>query len=314
MNDISIIICSQNRENALRKTLNSLSLVSFPKEFEIELLLIDNSSDDNTYELMQSFNIPGIPVRAIQAFPKGLSVARNKGVAEARGKVLLFTDDDVRFPDEWIFPMTSPILSGEADAVAGGVSLCPELRKDWLSSTHRSVLASTEKIDKKDPERIVGANMAISKEVFNKIPAFDTELGAGRLGAGEETLFSLQMKQSGFKIKSAFDTEVMHCPDPARVSRDWFAKAAGTFGKSDAYISYHWKHRRHAFIPLFLGLSVYRTQLDLKNRLYNGHEDIKSEMPLWEFKLLRKIHRLQMHLELKNSDFKYELHGFTKID
>jgi glycosyltransferase involved in cell wall biosynthesis len=312
MSDISIILCSQNRENALQKTLESLSSVSFPGKYEIELLLIDNASEDNTFELMQSFNVPGITVKALQASPKGLSIARNRGVTESTGKILLFTDDDVRFPKDWITGMSEPIFMGRADAVAGGVFLNPELRKNWLTITHRALLASTEKINRVNPERLVGANMAIARNVFDRIPEFDTQLGAGKLGAGEETLFSLQMKQANFRITSAFETAVMHCPDADRISGDWFRRAAKTFGKSDAYISYHWKHRRHSFMPLYLGLLFYKTQLDLKNRLYNGHENTNDEMPLWEFKLLRKIHRLQMHFQLKSDDFKYDLHGFAK--
>ena len=49
----------------------------------------------------------------------GKSRALNRGLREAKGEVLLFTDDDLRFPRQWIEPMMAPILAGEADAVAG---------------------------------------------------------------------------------------------------------------------------------------------------------------------------------------------------
>ena len=312
MSDISIILCSHNRVNALQKTLKSLSAVNFPNDYTIELLLIDNASDDNTYEVMQNFDIPGIQIRVLQAFPKGLSVARNRGVEASHGDIVLFTDDDVRFPKDWISGMTDPIVTGKADAVAGGVYLNSDILKSWLTVTHRSLLASTEELNRVNPERLVGANMAIAKSVFNTIPEFDSELGAGELGAGEETLFSLQMRQANFRITSAFETAVMHCPDSNRVSGEWFRRAAQTFGRSDAYISYHWKHRRHSSMPLYLGLIFYSVQLELKNRLHSGHDNSTDEMPLWEFKLLRKIHRLKMHFELRRSDFNYDLHGFTK--
>ena len=144
MSDISIILCSHNRVNALQKTLKSLSAVNFPNDYTIELLLIDNASDDNTYEVMQNFDIPGIQIRVLQAFPKGLSVARNRGVEASHGDIVLFTDDDVRFPKDWISVMTDPIVTGKAEAVAGGVYLNSDILKSWLTVTHRSLLASTE--------------------------------------------------------------------------------------------------------------------------------------------------------------------------
>jgi len=50
---------------------------------------------------------------------------------------LLFSDDAVRFPPDWIVPRIAPIVAGRADAVAGGVRLAPPLLRPWMGSTRR---------------------------------------------------------------------------------------------------------------------------------------------------------------------------------
>ncbi|KAA6407127.1 MAG: hypothetical protein FRX48_09193 [Lasallia pustulata] len=52
------------------------------------------------------------------------------------------------------------------------------------------MLASTEGLDPDAPKFMVGANMAFSRRVLEKVPSFDTELGPGALGFFDESLFS----------------------------------------------------------------------------------------------------------------------------
>jgi glycosyltransferase involved in cell wall biosynthesis len=129
----SIILCSHNRADHLEKTLQSLRQVAIPEDWSVELLLVDNASMDATPEVMQAFNHPRMDVRRIREEKTGLSNARNRGLQEARGEVLLFTDDDVRVPSGWIEGMVTPILRDEADAVAGGVELVEEIQEGWMT-------------------------------------------------------------------------------------------------------------------------------------------------------------------------------------
>ena len=211
-----------------------------PPHWDVELILVDNASTDATLEIMRAFYRPQMELHVVREERRGLSHARNQGVANAQGAVLLFTDDDVRFPDRWAEQMCTPIFRGEADAVAGGVELAESVQKDWMTPHHRSLLASTVRIDPNDPDRLVGANMAIASQVFEAIPQFDTSLvGAGQLGAGEETLFSWQMQVAGFRIRTAFDVAVTHHIDTTRLSYEaWhqLAKKQGGPMRIEAFI------------------------------------------------------------------------------
>jgi len=240
--NISIIICTRNRADDLRATLQTLQLVYVPGGWDVELLLVDNGSTDHTAAVFETQTFSSIKPRYVVECRAGLSFARNRALEEARGDILLFTDDDVRLPENWITGMSTPIYSGKADAVAGGVKLAPHLRRPWMEETGTGLFAETIGIDPESPNRMVGANMAIARHVTKRINGFDTNLGAGALGSGEETLFSQQLLKCGFFLVSAFDVVVEHHCSTSRLSRESLIKMNQELGYSNGYVDYHWRH------------------------------------------------------------------------
>jgi glycosyltransferase involved in cell wall biosynthesis len=91
---VSIIIPCYNGARFLRATLESaLAQAHAP----LEVIVIDDGSTDDSATLAGSF---GAPVRVIRQLNQGESVARNQGIAEARGDYLMFLDaDDLLQPD-----------------------------------------------------------------------------------------------------------------------------------------------------------------------------------------------------------------------
>jgi glycosyltransferase involved in cell wall biosynthesis len=237
---VSILICTKDRAAALRDTLSSLARVAVPRGWKVELLVIDNGSRDGTREVVQgarfSFGIPRVESEAVL----GVASARNRALDRATGDVLLWTDDDVRLPRDWIEKMVAPIQQGRMDAVAGGVCLAFGRRRDWMGPCLRSWLASSEGLSEGRPGRMIGANMAFHRRVLGSKARFDPVLGPGALGMGEETLFSYQIEKSGYVIGSAFDVMVEHAFDCGRLCPAGFAKLAYSMGRSEAYIAHHW--------------------------------------------------------------------------
>ena len=241
--DISIIICTRNRADDLRATLRSIGETQVPNDVRAELLVVDNGSTDETPAVLQKQAFSNMAFRWMQEPTPGLSHARNTALGNARGEVLLCTDDDVRVPSNWIHGMTKPICDGTADAVAGGVRLAPHLQQPWMRSRNTGILAETRGINPSEPDRLVGANMAFHRRVLNLVPGFDPRLGAGALGMGEETLFSYQLRAAGFSLASAFDIEVEHHCDENRFTAQALRNAWIAVGRSAGYIDYHWRHQ-----------------------------------------------------------------------
>jgi len=96
--DVTVIIPTRNREKALKICLNSFTKQTiFPKE----IIVVDNSSTDNTREVISSFE-EKLPVRYIFEGKIGPSFARNRGIQEARGDLLAFTDSDCLPGKRWV--------------------------------------------------------------------------------------------------------------------------------------------------------------------------------------------------------------------
>jgi hypothetical protein len=81
---ISVVICTWNRADELRTTLDSLTQLVIPAGCVWELVVVDNGSTDETNTVIAEFEAR-LPVRSLFEPELGLSRARNRGAAAARG-------------------------------------------------------------------------------------------------------------------------------------------------------------------------------------------------------------------------------------
>jgi cellulose synthase/poly-beta-1,6-N-acetylglucosamine synthase-like glycosyltransferase len=126
---VSIIISTLNRVHSLGKTLGSLRNLDIPPHLDYEILVVDNGSTDKTRiaqnELIK--NYPGECRYFVQP-KKGKSNALNLVVPQARGEILVFTDDDVVVDRNWIRALWDALnTNGEALAVQGKILLQEEV-------------------------------------------------------------------------------------------------------------------------------------------------------------------------------------------
>lgn len=308
---VSIIICTRNRAAALRKTLAALGRLRFPPEWNAELLVVDNGSTDETPMLVRSCGLGQMDVRYVFEPRKGLSFARNAGLAASQGEVILFTDDDVTPEEDWATSLMRPLLEGTCEAVTGQITLAPSLMRPWLTPMHRWSLGSSHDAKLRGGIReLIGANMGFRRLVLEKVPAFDTELGSGALGFAEETLFGWQLAKAGFRISYVQNAAVTHHLDPSRLRRSAWLRAAEQRGRTEAYLRYHWEHsdiRR----PL-LGQLYYFSKLQLR-RIIQRPVSLENEgCALWEASyVLNMVMCEQFRLERRRPR-NYERHGLTR--
>jgi len=243
--DVSVILCTRNRAGSLAHVFPSLARQVVPPGVSAEALVVDNGSADGTAALVRCQHAFGLPVRLVEEPAPGLSRARNAGLRASRGRIILFTDDDVRLPPDWLGRMSAPLLDGSADAVAGSVRLAPHLIRPWMEPFHRATLAATDLLKPEDPGVMMGASMGFGRHVLERVPGFDVHLGAGALGTAEESLFSWQLLDAGYRIGRVESPAVEHHCEEGRLSRAAFLDAARKLGRSYAYISYHWRPWTH---------------------------------------------------------------------
>ena len=255
---VSIILCTRNRADRLLNALLLLGKVRIPRNISAELIVVDNGSTDHTKNVIAACNLVNMDLRYSFEPVAGLSKARNRGILESNGTILMFADDDLEFPEDWVEKMCAPILSGQAIAVAGRITVPQELRRPWMDRLHYAWMG--ERIQngesESDPE-LFGGSMAFHREVFEKIGHFDEALGAGALGFGEETLLSYQIRDCGNRIVLS-DAVVIHRFDEHHLSRKSWLQDARDRGRSVAYIDYHWRHtRKGSLVKVLLSLTRY---------------------------------------------------------
>jgi glycosyltransferase involved in cell wall biosynthesis len=307
--NVSIIITTRNRAADLAQTLQAVRSVVVPNGLEAELLVVDNGSTDETAQVVKACQLPNIPVRYSYESRTGQSWARNRGLAETTGELILFIDDDVRPSPGWLAGMCEPMTQNGPCAVAGGVKLAPGLLRPWMTHLHRIWLASTEWLNAPTPQSMVGANMAFSREVLRRVPAFDPELGPGALGFGDEDLFARQLLEAGYRICARLDTFVEHHFDPRRLRRDSWLDAAARRGQVEAYVTYHWRHYGNRLARLRL-LRVNGQLMAWRTR---HAKDLPDEgCPERELGLVYYRGFLRGHLQERLRPRNYERHGLVK--
>jgi glycosyltransferase involved in cell wall biosynthesis len=90
---ISIIIPTHNRQSSLKRTLDALKTQKYEQN-DIEVLVVADGCNDNTVEMIRNYRSP-YQLILIEQPPQGLATARNTGANHARGRLLLFLDDDI---------------------------------------------------------------------------------------------------------------------------------------------------------------------------------------------------------------------------
>jgi len=95
---ISIIVPIYNAEQYLNACVESLLNQTVK---DIEVILIDDSSTDSSLAIAQAFAAQDSRVKVLQEFHAGQSVARNMGMAHARGEYIAFVDADDQLELDW---------------------------------------------------------------------------------------------------------------------------------------------------------------------------------------------------------------------
>ncbi len=232
-NLVSIIVCTRDRAESLRQTLQAIDACAVPGDVDVEMLVVDNGSQDRTRSVVRQAKCWGRSPRYLFEPRQGLSRARNAAIVAAQGDVLAWIDDDARPGSRWIETVCRPIVDDLADAVAGRVQHTDLAPRDVIRHPELNVCI------------LSGANMAFARRVLEEVPAFDPELGPGALGYCDDTLFSWQLHAAGFHVASAGEESlVMHQPSELPRTRATAAEMLARQARSRAYLDCHWLHRK----------------------------------------------------------------------
>ncbi len=243
----SVVVCTRNRSVKLLEACNSILELDYPAD-RWELLIVDNGSTDDTPAVARGFaeQHPDL-VRVVDEPELGLSAARNTGVREARGELLVFIDDDAFPAKGWLKALDEALSS--PDVLAAGGPVDPEFLgelPDWFTERYLPYVSAFEK----DPEIQTlhhneyprGANIAFRRDAFERVGLFSVDLGrkGDRLRSCEESELCLRLERTGAKVVYHPEARIRHQVDAERLTTKWMQDRFHAQGESEAVVA--WQH------------------------------------------------------------------------
>lgn len=174
---ISVVVCTYNRVDALKKCLQSFSTISFDESWE--LIVVNNNSSDGTNEFLIEYKKnSNLPLKIVFEKEKGLGNARNAGIKAALFNIIAFTDDDCYPSVDYLNAIKKCSEESDIDFWGGKVLLHdPTDLPITIKLDSKPVMYSNKSIIKAGD--IHGANFFFRKGILEKIGGFDPLFGAG---------------------------------------------------------------------------------------------------------------------------------------
>ena len=211
---VDIAICTWNRDSLLAQTLNSVLQLSIPESVSVSVLIVDNNSTDHTQSVIDSFvSTAGdqLSVVGLKEAQQGHTFSRNKAIESATGDLMLWTDDDVILPTNWIEAYVAA-ANQFANSVFWGSVIEPKFQEgpaSWITENwnnlkgcfaHRDLGA--ESIEFTTERLPYGANFAIRTQTQKEF-LYSTNLGRrGDAVLGEDELELFRRVAIGFPARS----------------------------------------------------------------------------------------------------------------
>jgi len=248
---VSVLICTYNRGRLLRETLTALQSQTRPAGCEVEIVVVDNNSTDDTAAVVASAARDArFPMVYLREHRQGKSFALNLGLSHARGDVLALTDDDVLPDAEWVNRIVAAFRARDVTFVFGRVLprwgrvpppelLTPRAQDIWgplaiVDYGEEPIAYVSERIDQRLP---IGANLALSRTALAAVGGWRTDLGKvnNTLISGEDHEIFLRLRKRGL-YGGYYDPQitVRHYVPAMRLTRRYFRQWFYWHGKTQA--------------------------------------------------------------------------------
>jgi glycosyltransferase involved in cell wall biosynthesis len=198
----SIVIGTRERPHSLAATLDGVLALEYPR---FEVIVVDNASTtDRTRELVGSRYADVPAIRYVREPVPGLAAAHNRGLAEARGEIVAFTDDDVLVDRRWLLELARGFELDNHVGCVTGLILPTELETPaqvWLERWVRLNKGYEPKLfdlgSHRPPGKLFpyaagtfgsGANMAFRTDALRSVGGFDPATGTGSRARGGDDL------------------------------------------------------------------------------------------------------------------------------
>lgn len=249
--ELTIVLCAYNEKDHISHAISSL-YEEIGNNMSVELIIIDNESEDDTYKIaktvLDELKFDNAIVFSIIHCP--LTSSRNTGLQKAQGRYISYVDADGYVKTGW-YESLKRAIDDDVDIFCGSVSIDYAVSgfSKYIYELHYMPSLGATKIP------LIGANMGFRTDLINSIGGFH-ELPTGR---GDETLLLYILSQYSKDLIVKSDSSSIVVNSYASNLFTWL-KIQFAEGKSGAYISrnnlgsymigYLFKSANVCFVPL----------------------------------------------------------------
>jgi glycosyltransferase involved in cell wall biosynthesis len=221
---VSVIVTSYNAHN-LERCLNSLLNQDYDKRFiDLEIIVVDSGSTDGSVEILNKYK-DRIKIilkpKEFSSFRRlGPAQARNIGVQNSKGEILIFTDSDCIPSLDWVKEMVVSFQKYQVDCIIGnrepdvGEGLGTFVRRyDFILYSNKFEISKTLIINEKNIQKgtpfvpLSGNNFAIKREAWDKLGGMKTVF---KHAAGEDIMLEIDLIKGGYNILFNPQSKVIH--------------------------------------------------------------------------------------------------------
>ena len=199
---VSVIVPAYNAEKDIANLIESLLDLDYPKDL-LEIIIVDNNSNDQTKETVKQYPVKLLEKKNIQSS----YAARNKGIRSAKSEIIAFIDSDCIATPQWVKEGVKTLVSESADLAGGKV--------EFVYSEHKTAAElydsiTNMQIESNIKERNVAktANLFVKSFLFDKVGMFPD-----RVKSGGDVQWTANATRNGFCLVYSPKAVVKH---PAR--------------------------------------------------------------------------------------------------
>ena len=277
---MSVIIPTYNRKEFLERTLRAYSDQTYPED-KFEVIVIDDGSTDCTEQIVKSLVVgSNYKLRYFKQDNKGPAAARNLGIKEAAGEIVLITGDDC-IPDPKLIEehmRYHDLYASDNVGILGYTGLHPEIDETpFLDFIYRGTQFGYQMLKhgcEVPFNYFYTSNILIKRQDLIKIGLFDEDF---KNAAYEDIELGYRLSKSGFKLIYNQNAVTYHLHETNLQS---FVKRQNKVGES-AILFY----KKHPELRDFLGID------SLGNPIFRDH---------FYYAILKYYSLLGMEQELRN--------------
>jgi glycosyltransferase involved in cell wall biosynthesis len=219
--------------------------VIVPNNYDIEVLVVDNNSNDDTPSVVSGCaKASPIPIKYLLEKQQGSNHARNRGIKESTGSYIVFTDDDVIVDPLWVSDYMHA-FSELTDAACISGRVTPEFlggRPEWLSDKLLPYYGEQDLGDgnlvMEYPKFPVEMNIAFPRDIIEQLEGFSTLVFRGNttLMSNDGAIFFERMKRQRMLVYYISGAKIKHLIPEGRTKKEWILRRVYWQAVSDVVV------------------------------------------------------------------------------